>query len=74
MTKMLDDAEELKTYLLTWHGLVHVKELILIRHLSNPKRLLFATTKGLCTGDYRSCIRFPRHGGIEYESQKEKID
>ena len=25
------------------------------------------TTKGLCTGNYRSGIRFPRHGTIEYD-------
>ena len=73
MIKMLDDAEELKVPVfvdMAWFGTCKGINI----DLSHPaiQEVAFSTTKGLCTGDYRSGIRFSRHGGIEYESTKRK--
>jgi hypothetical protein len=73
MSKTLDEAYDLKVPVfvdMAWFGTCKGIDI----DLSHPaiQEVAFSTTKGLCTGDYRSGIRFSRHGGIEYESIKRK--
>ena len=73
MSETLDEAYELRVPVfvdMAWFGTCKGIDI----DLSHPaiQEVAFSTTKGLCTGDYRSGIRFSRHGGIEYESTKRK--
>lgn len=73
MVEMFDQALELKVPVfvdMAWFGTC--KDISI--DLSHPaiQEVSFSTTKGLCTGDYRSGIRFSRHGIIDYSSQARK--
>jgi len=73
MESMLDEAYELRIPVfvdMAWFGTCKNIDI----DLSHPaiEEVAFSTTKGLCTGDYRSGIRFSHHGIIDYTSQARK--
>ena len=73
MESMLDEAYELRIPVfvdMAWFGTC--KDINI--DLSHPaiEEVAFSTTKGLCTGDYRSGIRFSHHGIIDYTLPKRK--
>lgn len=73
MEQMFDNAYDLKIPVfidMAWFGTCKGINI----DLSHPaiEEVAFSTTKGLCTGDYRSGIRFSRHGYIDYSSDKRK--
>jgi len=73
MTKLFDQAHELDIPVfvdMAWFGTCSN----IAVDLSHPaiQEVAFSTTKGLCTGDYRSGIRFSRHGAIDYSSLQRK--
>ena len=73
MLEMFDEAYQLNVPVfvdMAWFGTCKGIDI----DLSHPaiQEVAFSTTKGLCTGNYRSGIRFSRHGTIEYDSDKRK--
>lgn len=73
MEEMLNQAHELQIPVfvdMAWFGTC--KDISI--DLSHPAihEVAFSTTKGLCTGDYRSGIRFSRHGAIDYTLPQRK--
>ena len=73
MESMLDEAYELRVPVfvdMAWFGTCKDIDI----DLSHPaiEEVAFSTTKGLCTGDYRSGIRFSHHGIIDYTLPKRK--
>ena len=73
MIEMFDQAYQLNVPVfvdMAWFGTCKGIDI----DLSHPaiQEVAFSTTKGLCTGNYRSGIRFSRHGTIEYDSDKRK--
>jgi len=73
MNEMFDQAYELGVPVfvdMAWFGTC--KDISI--DVSHPavQEVAFSTTKGLCTGNYRSGIRFSRYGHIDYTSNKRK--